>query len=125
MKQSKIVRVETWVNKGVPDCLIGLKGGWFLVELKVATKTGKLRFSPHQVSFHKKHEDLLCFIVAASDDLKNMNVYHAKRILELNQFGLNSIPDLKGPLNGTNLENWLVSYSKHFIQYNKDDISNG
>ncbi len=114
MKRSKIVRLESWINLGVPDCLIGLNKNWFLVELKVATKTGKIKFSPHQISFHKKHEDLLCFVVVANFDLNNMNVYHSKRILELNEHGLHSIPDLKGFLNGTNLENWLINTIDNF-----------
>ena len=114
MKRSKITRVETWINLGVPDCLVGIKGRLVLVELKVATKTGKIKFSPHQISFHKKHEDLACFIFVSSFDLKSMNVYKSKRILELSDHGLNSIPELKGVLNGSSFEDYLIKVTDSF-----------
>jgi len=48
-------RLESWASAGVPDLLCYNKNGkFFTIELKV-TKGEKIRFSPHQISFHMKH----------------------------------------------------------------------
>jgi len=48
-------RLESWASLGVPD-LLGYTDikGFFTVELKVIN-SNKIRFSPHQISFHIKH----------------------------------------------------------------------
>jgi hypothetical protein len=49
----KIVRIETRVGLGLPDCLVGLKNyGWVMLELKVVKRGKRVRLSPHQISFH-------------------------------------------------------------------------
>ena len=48
-------RVENLAGIGLPDCLgYNTSGHFFTVELKV-TKSNSLRFSPHQIAFHKTH----------------------------------------------------------------------
>ena len=49
------IRLENLSLSGTPD-LLGYNdsGTFFTVELKV-TKSNKIRFSPHQISFHVKH----------------------------------------------------------------------
>ena len=53
--QIKWTRIENFAGVGVPD-LLGYNdsGTFFTVELKV-TKSNKIRFSPHQISFHTSH----------------------------------------------------------------------
>ena len=48
-------RIENWAGPGVPD-LLGYNQNktFFTLELK-ATKGNKIRFSPHQVSWHLRH----------------------------------------------------------------------
>jgi len=48
-------RIENWAVPGVPD-LLGYNQNktFFTLELKL-TKANKIRFSPHQVSWHLKH----------------------------------------------------------------------
>ena len=48
-------RIENWAVPGVPD-LLGYNQNktFFTLELK-ATKTNKIRFSPHQVAWHLRH----------------------------------------------------------------------
>ena len=48
-------RIENWAVPGVPD-LLGYNQNktFFTLELK-ATKGNKIRFSPHQVSWHLRH----------------------------------------------------------------------
>ena len=48
-------RIENLSLLGMPDVLAyNTSGHFFTVELKVA-KGNKVRFSPHQISFHKSH----------------------------------------------------------------------
>lgn len=67
MKRTKITRVESVATLGFPDCVLALAGKLFLVELKVATPTGRVKISPHQVAFHVGHQDSPCFILVACD----------------------------------------------------------
>ena len=49
------IRLENNSLHGTPDLLgYNNSGHFFTVELKV-TKGNKVRFSPHQIAFHKKH----------------------------------------------------------------------
>ena len=48
-------RIENLAGIGLPDCLgYNTSGHFFTVELKV-TKSNSIRFSPHQIAFHKTH----------------------------------------------------------------------
>ena len=48
-------RIENLAGIGMPDCLgYNTNRHFFTVELKV-TKSNKIRFSPHQISFHTSH----------------------------------------------------------------------
>ena len=57
MTSAKITRVESWVNLGIPDCIVALHGRFHLVELKVADNRGKVHISPHQIAFHTAHKN--------------------------------------------------------------------
>ena len=49
------IRLENLSSSGTPDLLgYNTSGHFFTVELKVC-KGNKIRFSPHQISFHVKH----------------------------------------------------------------------
>ena len=49
------IRLENNSLHGTPDLLgYNNSGHFFTVELKV-TKSNKIKFSPHQIAFHKKH----------------------------------------------------------------------
>jgi len=56
MTKAKITRVESWVNLGIPDCIVALGGEFHMVELKVAQPNGKVKISPHQIAFHSGHK---------------------------------------------------------------------
>ena len=48
-------RIENYALPGCPDLLgYNTSGHFFTVELKV-TKGNRIRFSPHQIAFHKTH----------------------------------------------------------------------
>ena len=85
-------RVESWASFGFPD-LVGYteKRGFFTVELKV-TKGNKIRFSPHQISFHVKHNLNTFILVACSPDKGKVRLYPGARILELVDSGLKLEP---------------------------------
>ena len=85
--QIKWTRLENSSVFGTPDLLgYNNSGHFFTVELKV-TKGRKIRFSPHQIAFHKLHPKNT-FILAkhlASCDVK---LYEGSKIEELAACGL-------------------------------------
>ena len=85
--QIKWTRLENSSVFGTPDLLgYNISGHFFTVELKV-TKGKKIRFSPHQIAFHKLHPKN-SFILAkhlASSDLK---LYEGSKIEQLVACGL-------------------------------------
>jgi len=59
-----IMRVETRVALGMPDCLAALPcGRWVTLELKVVASGRKIRLSPHQVAFHVRHAHMPSWIL--------------------------------------------------------------
>ena len=80
-------RLENLALPGVPDVLGYNKNKhFFTVELKV-TKGNKIRFSPHQISFHVTHPKNTCILVKhlASSSVK---LYEGSSILPLVARGL-------------------------------------
>ena len=78
-------RLENWALFGTPDLLgYAPSGNFFTVELKAtATKNDyKVRFSPHQISFHLKHKKNTFILVACALD-QLVRLYPGSRILEL------------------------------------------
>ena len=56
-KRISWTRLENWALFGTPDLLgYAPSGNFFTVELKV-TQGNKVKFSPHQIAFHKSHPD--------------------------------------------------------------------
>ena len=81
---------ENLSSLGTPD-LLGYNdfGHFFTVELKV-TRGNKLKFSPHQIAFHKTHPKNT-FILAESlgpRSSKLIQMYRGSRIVELAASGL-------------------------------------
>ena len=86
------IRLENLSLSGTPDLLgYNNSGHFFTVELKV-TKGNKLRFSPHQIAFHKRHPENTFIMVKALGPLpkKTFSVflYQGSRISELVTSGL-------------------------------------
>ena len=85
--QIKWTRIENTSVAGCPD-LLGYNsfGHFFTVELKV-TKGRKIKFSPHQIAFHKLHPKNTFIMVKhlASCDVK---LYEGSKIDELVACGL-------------------------------------
>ncbi len=91
-KTPKIIwnRVENFAIPGMPDLLgYNANSHFFTVELKV-TKGKKLKFSPHQISWHFTHPNNT-FILAETLDPRALNRFHlyrGSRIMELKPAGL-------------------------------------
>ena len=87
--KSKIswTRLENRSLLGTPD-LLGCNdlGRFFTVELKY-TLVHKIKFSPHQISFHVKHNLNTFILVACSPDKGKVRLYPGSGILELVRFG--------------------------------------
>ena len=86
------VRVENLSSLGTPDLLgYNNSGTFFTVELKV-TKGNKVRFSPHQIAFHKTHPKNTFILVEAlgqrSSKLVQYFLIPGSRISELVACGL-------------------------------------
>jgi len=83
-------RVENLSVVGMPDLLgYNTNGHFFTVELKV-TKGKKIKFSPHQISFHVTHPENT-FIIAETLGPRSRNRFHlyrGSRIMDLVPAGL-------------------------------------
>ena len=91
-KNITFTRLENLSSFGTPD-LLGYNNNchFFTVELKV-TSGNKIRFSPHQISFHIRHP-LNTFILvkklaSSSQKLDEIYLYEGKNIQELAASGL-------------------------------------
>jgi len=88
-------RLENWALFGTPDLLgYSSSGTFFTVELKTTSpkKAKFVRFSPHQISFHIKHEKNTFVLVACTLDQGLVRLYPGKKILELVNLGLKLEP---------------------------------
>ena len=91
-KQFSLIRIENSSLLGTPDLLVcNTSGNFCTLELKV-TKGNKLRFSPRQIAFHKRHPKNTFIMVKALGPLpKNTSsvfLYRGTRISELAACGL-------------------------------------
>ena len=77
-----LIRLENHSLHGTPDLLVSnARGHFFTIELKV-TKSNKIKFSPHQISFHVKHPNNT-FILVESLDQRCLKLFEGARIKEL------------------------------------------
>ena len=80
-------RIENTSVAGVPDLLGYNKNQFFFtVELKVV-RGNSIRFSPHQIAFHKLHPKN-SFILVQSLAPRRLKLYEGSQILELVACGL-------------------------------------
>jgi len=91
-KEISWIRIENLSSLGTPDLLgYNNSGTFFTVELKV-TKGNKVRFSPHQIAFHKTHSKNTFILVEAlgqrSSKLVQYFLIPGSRISELVACGL-------------------------------------
>jgi len=94
IKDISWIRLENNSLLGTPDLLgYNNSGHFFTVELKVC-KGNKLRFSPHQISFHVRHPNNTFIIAEALGPRseKLIYMYSGSRILELEACGLKLDP---------------------------------
>jgi len=89
-------RLENKALFGTPD-LLGYadSGNFFTVELKVA-KGNRITFSPHQISFHVKHNLNTFILVACTPDKGKVRLYPGAWILDLVREGLKLEPLREG-----------------------------
>ena len=81
------IRLENNSLLGTPDLLAyNTSGHFFTVELKV-TKGNKVRFSPHQISFHTRHPENT-FIMVQHLGSGAVKLFRGSRIMELAACGL-------------------------------------
>jgi len=82
IKDISFTRLESWASFGVPDLLCyNKKHTFFTIELKVTTGK-KLRFSPHQISFHITHPHKT-FILARVLGQRDPKLYEGAMIQDL------------------------------------------
>ena len=86
-KQFNLTRIENLSIPGIPDLLVYNKNHFFFtIELKVTT-SNKIRFSPHQISFHCRHP-LNTFILVKSLASRDVKLYEGQQIEALAARGL-------------------------------------
>ena len=82
-----LIRLENSSLHGTPDLLVcNASGHFFTIELKV-TKSNKVKFSPHQISFHVKHPHNT-FILVQHLGSCIVKLFRGSQILELETRGL-------------------------------------
>jgi len=87
LPQISWIRLENNSLLGTPDLLAyNTFGHFFTVELKV-TKGNKIKFSPHQISFHVKHPHNTFILVEALGP-GTVKLFRGSQILELEACGL-------------------------------------
>jgi hypothetical protein len=91
-KQLSLIRIENSSLLGTPDLLVcNTSGNFCTIELKVS-KSKKLRFSPHQIAFHKRHPHNTFILAKALGPLppktSPISMYRGSRISELAACGL-------------------------------------
>lgn len=91
-KNITFTRLENLSSFGTPDLLAyNNNSHFFTVELKVV-KGRKIRFSPHQISFHLRHPRntfiLVKHLASRDKKLDEIFLYEGKDILELAACGL-------------------------------------
>jgi hypothetical protein len=81
-KQFSLIRLENNSLHGTPDLLVcNDSGHFFTIELKVC-KGNKIRFSPHQISFHVRHPNNT-FIMVQHLGSGCVKLFRGSRIMEL------------------------------------------
>jgi hypothetical protein len=81
-----LIRLENNSLHGTPDLLgYNNSGHFFTIELKV-TSGNKIKFSPHQISFHVRHPHNT-FIIAEALGPSTVKLFRGSRILELDACG--------------------------------------
>ena len=80
------IRLENNSLHGTPDLLgYNNSGHFFTIELKV-TSGNKIKFSPHQISFHVRHPHNT-FIIAEALGPGIVKLFRGSRIMELDACG--------------------------------------
>ena len=89
-----LIRLENNSLHGTPDLLVSnARGHFFTIELKV-TSGNKIKFSPHQISFHVRHPHNTFIIAEALGPRseKLIYMYPGSQIMELDACGLTLEP---------------------------------
>ena len=92
LKEFSFIRIENSSLLGTPDLLVcNTSGNFCTLEIKV-TKSKKIRFSPHQIAFHKRHPHNTFIIVKALGPLppktSSVSMYRGSKITKLAACGL-------------------------------------
>tara|TARA_R100000664_G_scaffold1041_6_gene2815 strand:+ start:10843 stop:11274 length:432 start_codon:yes stop_codon:yes gene_type:complete len=97
LKSFRLIRIESWVNLGIPDVLgVSPAGVYFTAELKV-TQSNKVSLSPHQIAYHEERANAPAFILAqalrpSTPRKFTMHLYHASQVESLVVHGLKTEP---------------------------------
>ena len=91
-KSLSLIRIENSSLLGNPDILVcNTSGNFCTLELKV-TKGNKIRFSPHQIAFHKRHPKNTFIMVKAlgpcTSKTSSISMYRGSKITKLAACGL-------------------------------------
>jgi len=85
-KDISLIRLENNSLLGTPDLLAcNNSGHFFTIELKV-TSGNRLKFSPHQISFHVRHPHNT-FIMVQALGPGTVKLFRGSRIMELDACG--------------------------------------
>lgn len=114
LKGFSFVRLESWVNHGIPDVLgTSQEGIYFTIELKV-TNSNKVIFSPHQIAYHETRKNAPAFILVKRLFKKyprksQLYIYAAGQVKGLVEQGLSLSPlCISDPINWSFVQEQLA-----------------
>jgi hypothetical protein len=125
MTKTRITRVESWVNLGIPDCILALPDGLALAELKIGSSTGRVKLSPHQIAFHEAHRAHACFVLVEIGEgrKRTVAVYQAREVRALSVGEARPAGVFSCSVAGLSvLEGWLNSRVSTDFANQKNDV---
>jgi hypothetical protein len=102
-----VTRIESRVGLGIPDILLGLSSGKFvMLEVKVLLRGFKVLISPHQVAFHVKHARINCpvfvlikkYVKTGPHGNGEIFLYRGADAASLQEIGIREVPLAHWPL---------------------------
>ena len=94
-----VTKLENRGILGVPDLLVAsvTPAKFATIELKVVEKGKKIKFSPHQISFHIRHKKLPAFILVEWKPKESLLLYGSEQMEDLLITGCETKPLLVYP----------------------------
>ena len=92
-----VLRLESYVTPGFPDCLIFHNvTGFFTIELKIAQPNNRITLSPFQIAWNMRHAiaGAQSYILVSLAQRGEVKLFHGCKTKDLGQMTLDQVPGL-------------------------------